>query len=106
MERDENGFMGNDSRPIQPLADVAEGSVSSCNFFLDYVGEVVLKRTRDGLSWKLGESLHNVSDYQNSALKNAGFIFCISSYRNPQLLLTLSGRIATIIVIVLVLLID
>ncbi|KAL8552504.1 hypothetical protein ACS0TY_001260 [Phlomoides rotata] len=62
MERDENGFMENNSRPIQPLADDAEGSVSSCIFFLDHVGEVVLKRTSDGLSWKLIKSLHNEED--------------------------------------------
>lgn len=79
MEIDENGFMRNNSPPIQPpFVDIGEGSVSSCNFFLDHVGEVVLKRTSDGLSWKLGESSRNVSDYLISALKYSDLIFYIS----------------------------
>ncbi|KAL0400985.1 UNVERIFIED_CONTAM: Ceramide kinase [Sesamum latifolium] len=62
MERDENGLIGDNSLPNPPFTDGDAGSVSSSNFFLDHVGEVVLTHNSDGLSWKLVESLHTEED--------------------------------------------
>ncbi|KAL0317603.1 UNVERIFIED_CONTAM: Ceramide kinase [Sesamum angustifolium] len=58
MERNENGLIGDNSSPNPPFTDGDAGSVSSSNFFLDHVGEVVLTHNSDGLSWKLVGSLH------------------------------------------------
>ncbi|XP_011076422.1 ceramide kinase isoform X2 [Sesamum indicum] len=58
MERDENGLIADNSCPNPPFTDGDPGSVSSSNFFLDHVGEVVLTHNSDGLSWKLVDSLH------------------------------------------------
>ena len=38
-----------------------EASAWSSNMLLDHVGEVVLSHNSDGLSWKLLESIHNVT---------------------------------------------
>ncbi|KAK4385167.1 Ceramide kinase [Sesamum angolense] len=62
MERNENGLIGDNSSPNPPFTDGDAGSVSSSNFFLDHVGEVVLTHNLDGLSWKLVGSLHTEMD--------------------------------------------
>ncbi|KAL0292495.1 UNVERIFIED_CONTAM: Ceramide kinase [Sesamum calycinum] len=62
MERNENGLIGDNSSPNPPFTDGDAGSVSSSNFFLDHVGEVVLTHNSDGLSWKLVGSLHTEED--------------------------------------------
>ncbi|KAL2227249.1 UNVERIFIED_CONTAM: Ceramide kinase, partial [Sesamum indicum] len=62
MERDENGLIADNSCPNPPFTDGDPGSVSSSNFFLDHVGEVVLTHNSDGLSWKLVDSLHTEED--------------------------------------------
>ncbi|KAL0304061.1 UNVERIFIED_CONTAM: Ceramide kinase [Sesamum radiatum] len=81
MERDENGVIGDNSRPNPPFTDGDAGSVSSSNFFLDHVGEVVLTHNSDGLSWKLVESLHTEmdSDHRESESEVNLLMFMLST---------------------------
>lgn len=62
MAINENGFMGGNSPPNPDFSDADEPSVSSCNFLLGRIGEVVLTHTSDELSWKLVDSLNNEED--------------------------------------------
>ncbi|XP_051143567.1 ceramide kinase [Andrographis paniculata] len=59
MDRIENGAMRDHAAPNSPFSDRHKGSVFSCNFVLDRVGEVVLTHNSHGLSWRLVDSFPN-----------------------------------------------
>ncbi|XP_054792325.1 ceramide kinase-like isoform X2 [Prosopis cineraria] len=60
MERDGNYVIAGDKCQPDALLD-GESAISSCNVFLDHVGEVTLAFNSDGLSWEAVEPLVNES---------------------------------------------
>ncbi|KAH6818134.1 Diacylglycerol kinase family protein [Perilla frutescens var. frutescens] len=62
MEINGSGFMGGNSPQNPDFSDGDRPSVSSCEFLLGRIGEVVLTLTSDELSWKLVDSLNKEED--------------------------------------------